>query len=390
MTKIYGERWRTIGTLGEGGQSVVYRVVDTSGEHQGEYALKRVLSTLRTDRFVAEVRAGLTLSHPNIIPIVDHSLLSDTTGKKYIVSPIAAGKDLSKRVGLYRQVLDSTLVVAQGLCRALGHAHAHSIIHRDVKPENILFASETTHEPWLCDFGICLYTDVPSRITQENERVGSAYFMAPELEAGGVLDVTPAADVYSVGKVIYYMITGGKVMPREKVFDVTTSDWDAKGPRHQLLRNLLGKTICSLPRRIANITEVTAELERIRTWEDTIVGSPVSIAAKSDVAGLKEAKLKADQIRERNREARSREIARVQTIAKHFCGWLEHQLEQARRELEDPDVLVVQVRDLVHPPGSVIVTPIDQQYSIIGGREISLTVPNVPFKREHVLEVCSM
>lgn len=387
MAKLYGDRWRTVGNLGQGGQSVVYRVVDSRAEYEGEYALKRVLSSLRNDRFVTEVRAGLMLSHPNIVSIVDHSLLAEDEDKKFIVSPIAAGKDLSRRVGLYKGALDSTVVVARGLCEALAHAHSNLIIHRDVKPENVLFPSEDSHQPWLADFGICLYTDAASRVTGENEVVGSAYFMAPELEAGGVLDVTPAADVYSLGKVIYYMISGGRVMPREAVFNESNGfDWKEGGARYQLLRNLLGKMICPLSLRIKTMREVIAELDRIDSWEERVVGSPVSLIAKSAIASLKEEKLRTDQIRQRNLEARKSEIAKVDAVARQFVDWTKRQLDQARMELEDPDVLLVAVRDIGRPPGNVVVTLRDQQYVIVDGREIALTVPNVPFQTEYVLK----
>jgi serine/threonine protein kinase len=85
-----------------------------------------------------------------------------------------------------------------------------------VKPENILFENDGDHV-WLSDFGICLIADQSTRHTEPGEVVGPVVFMAPELEGGGQLDVTADTDIYSLGKVIYYMLTGGVRLPRENL-----------------------------------------------------------------------------------------------------------------------------------------------------------------------------
>jgi serine/threonine protein kinase len=99
------------------------------------------------------------------------------------------------------------VTVAKQITAALIAAHAANVIHRDVKPKNILFTGNG-HETWLTDFGICLIREAP-RITELPEVMGPREFMAPELADGGELDVTPAADLYSLGKLIYFMISGG-------------------------------------------------------------------------------------------------------------------------------------------------------------------------------------
>jgi serine/threonine protein kinase len=198
MAQLYGGRWRTVGDadLGHGGQGRIFRVTDKSGEHQGEFALKRVLNPARHERFRREIDAIKRLEHPNIIKLIDHSALDDAGGassKQFLIMPIAENGDLTKRVGLYKESIDSVLLVAKRLADALRAAHAAGVIHRDVKPENVLFAG-VDHEPWLTDFGICLLREAP-RITESQEVVGPWAFMAPELD-DGQLDVTPAADVY--------------------------------------------------------------------------------------------------------------------------------------------------------------------------------------------------
>jgi serine/threonine protein kinase len=214
MAKLYGGRWQIIEgqLLGHGGQGTVFRVKDISNKHEGEFALKRVPDITRRERFRREIDAIKRLTdpvtkeaHPNIISLIDHSALDETSDaeRQFLVMPIAKGGDLGVpgRVSLYKDSIDGVLQVAKQVAIALSAAHAAKIIHRDVKPQNILFTGNG-HETWLSDFGICLIREAP-RITETPEVMGPRAFMAPELEDGGQLDVTPAVDIYSLGKVIY-------------------------------------------------------------------------------------------------------------------------------------------------------------------------------------------
>jgi serine/threonine protein kinase len=197
VARLYGGRWQIIDgpELGHGGQGTVFRVKDITGEHQSEFALKRVPNATRHDRFRREIDAIKRLTdpatqraHPNIISLIDHSALDDAgdSEKQFLVMPIARGGDLSEpgRLNLYTDSIDAVLLVAKQIASALQAAHAANIIHRDVKPKNILFTGNG-HETWLSDFGICLIREAP-RITETTEVVGPRAFMAPELEDGGI------------------------------------------------------------------------------------------------------------------------------------------------------------------------------------------------------------
>lgn len=218
MAKKYGDRWQIVDAppLGTGGQGTVYRVTDMTKQLDGEFALKRVPDINRTERFRREVEAIKRLTdpathqaHPNVIPLIDHSALDETDDreKQFLVMPIAHGGDLDSlgRLQLYKGSIDSVLQVAKQVTAALVAAHDAKVIHRDVKPKNILFTG-IGHEIWLSDFGICLIREAP-RITETPAVMGPRGFMAPELEEGGQLDVSAAADIYSLGKVIYYMFS---------------------------------------------------------------------------------------------------------------------------------------------------------------------------------------
>lgn len=157
VPKTYGGRWELIERLAGGGQGEVFSVRDLTEEYTGRLALKRVLNPRRHARFRAEVNAIAALDHPNVIKLVDHSALSDdeaTIEKQFLVMPLAR-EDLTKRVALYKANVDSVIQVAKQLASALHSAHAVGIVHRDVKPHNILFPG-SGHDVWLSDFGICL------------------------------------------------------------------------------------------------------------------------------------------------------------------------------------------------------------------------------------------
>ncbi len=248
MAKLYGGRWRVVsGDLGEGGQSVILRVVDDYGEYNGEFALKRIRNPWRHQRFQNEITAIKRLEHPNIIKLIDHSALDDVNSnndKQFLVMPIAEGKDLGKpsRYKLYSGALDSVLLVSITIAKALQVAHLANVIHRDIKPENILFTGDG-HDLWIADFGICLLREQP-RNTPDGEVVGPQNYMAPELEAGGNLEVTPAADIYSLGKVIYFMISGGIVIPRERLHEKRYSAILSAGEKTRRTGILLSQMIC--------------------------------------------------------------------------------------------------------------------------------------------------
>ncbi len=280
MAQVYGGRWKVVRSLGQGGQGDVFEVVDVVQPDGGAYALKRIRNPRRRQRFEAEVVAIARLRHPNVVRLVDHSALGasdDDVGKQFMVMPLAAGGSLAARVKVYKGSLDGALAVARPLASALSAAHALGIVHRDVKPGNVLFADEG-NDPWLSDFGICLVRDT-ERVTETHEVAGPWAFMAPEVEHGGRLDVTPAADVYSLGKLIFYMVSGGTVFPRELLDDPRYSEALPKGGRFHLLDLLLRRMICQLGGRLQTMAEVEVELGRIADWDRTSVASPFGEAA---------------------------------------------------------------------------------------------------------------
>lgn len=216
MTKLYDNRWRFIRNLGQGGQGSVVLVSDQTGQIPGELALKRLInadSQERLARFERETSALETLNHPNILKI-HHRQLEPMKGEKpFFVAEYCSGGSLQTRdAGAFRDNVARAAAIMGPIIQALSATHAKGIFHRDCKPGNVLFRSDNT--PVLCDFGIC-YMEDGELVTLSDAGMGSKNFIAPEMEAGGTGNVSEAVDVYSLAKMLYWMVSGGRVLGRE-------------------------------------------------------------------------------------------------------------------------------------------------------------------------------
>lgn len=252
MAKQYG-KWKVARPLGRGGQAHTYLVIEDGAEAAEYFVLKR-LGTDRLERARAELRAIEELSHPNIVQLVDSDLDSN---KPYIVMEYCSGGALSD-VKILEYPLLQRLRMFSAICRGVGHAHAHTpiITHRDLKPQNI-FLREDKVTPVVGDFGLCFF-DEGERVTLIGDAaVGPRMYIAPELAHGFAEDVTPRADVYSLGKVLYWMLAG-RVFDRERhrhpTFDLTK---EQTAPDYYFIYDLLDKTIAEESvKRLSNANEV--------------------------------------------------------------------------------------------------------------------------------------
>jgi len=328
-TTLYGGRWKTIGALGEGGQGRVFRAVDTTGQLPGEFALKRVRRPERHERFRNEIEATKRLSHPNIISLIDHSALSETSiapEEQFLVMPIAQGGHLGDRdrLTLYKGSVDAVLQVAKQVACALEVAHAAGVVHRDIKPQNILFTGKG-HNIWISDFGISLICGA-DRSTETGEIIGRRGFTAPELEDGGRLDVTPAADIYSLGKLIFYSYSGGSVMATKAVHD-EQYDWlFASGERAQRLRLLLDLMICPLDRRLKTMKEVIQRLQAIEDWERNAHLPAIGPAGLAGIEELRRRSRRKLQVAFETETAREQERRTLSAVKERFEARLEAEL----------------------------------------------------------------
>jgi serine/threonine protein kinase len=193
-------RYRVERELGRGGMATVYLARDE--ELRRPVALKVLAEHLADDetfraRFVREARLAGRLSHPNVVQVYD---AGETDGHPFIVMEYVAGKTLAE---CGRLVPDRVAELGAQACAGLQHAHDAGLVHRDVKPGNLLLRDDGVLK--IVDFGIARAAEA-TRHTQVGTLLGTAAYLAPEQIAGE--DATRASDVYSVGAVLYELLTG--------------------------------------------------------------------------------------------------------------------------------------------------------------------------------------
>lgn len=221
MSQIYGDRWEVKESLGEGGQAHTFLVIDTNGGSDTLYVLKRLKNKNRIERFKREVEAVRNLNHENIVRLIDFNLETD---KPYLVTEYCTGGSLSTAQPYWNDSPIRALELFEQICIGVAHAHSNKIIHRDIKPDNI-FLRSNQGPAVIGDFGICFVEDNGSRLTILDEAVGPALFIAPELEDGRLDNISDKCDVYSLGKLLYWLLSGGKIFSREKHRDLA---WDLR------------------------------------------------------------------------------------------------------------------------------------------------------------------
>lgn len=206
--------WEVVRDLSQGGQAWTYLVKKFIGNDDELFVLKRLIKKNdpnRLKRFQQEIDAGLHLSHPNVLKAVGQNIAHD---HPYLVTEYCSGGALADaRITDYSDLERLRMFLA--ICHGVGHAHSKGVIHRDLKPANIFLLSDL-RTPVVGDFGLCLLADQEERLTEVNEPIGARWYMAPELEDGIHLEVGTEADVYSLGKILYWLFSGGKIFSRER------------------------------------------------------------------------------------------------------------------------------------------------------------------------------
>jgi TolB-like protein/predicted Ser/Thr protein kinase len=274
--------------IGRGGMGVIYRARQRHSRRI--VAVKRIL-TYHGDshetlvRFRREAEAAATLDHPNILPIYEVGENED--GLPSFSMKFAAGGSLvDAGPALLNEPRRSVSLMAK-VARAVQHAHAQGILHRDLKPGNILL--DGCGEPLVSDFGLAKWLDATSDLTQTLTIFGTPGYIAPEQANGPAAKLTPAADVYSLGAILFSLFTGRPPFLGEHALDVVQQAAEKSAPKLRSVAPTLDRdleTICAkcLERepnaRYRSAGDLAEDLERWLAGRP-IIARPVSAAVRA-------------------------------------------------------------------------------------------------------------
>ncbi|NCB33323.1 MAG: Stk1 family PASTA domain-containing Ser/Thr kinase [Erysipelotrichia bacterium] len=264
-TNMIANRYEVFQHIGQGGMADVFLAVDTILNRQ--VAIKILRSELSTDaisvaRFEREAQAATALSHPNIVEIYD---VGDYKGHHYIVMEFVPGKTLKQVIqGRHGLLKEEAVDVMKQLVSAIAEAHKREIIHRDIKPQNVIIKADGTIK--VLDFGIAIAKG-SNQLTQANNVMGSVHYLAPELAKGE--HATVQSDIYALGIVLYEMLTGDVPFKAENAVQVALMHMrnempDARSINPEIpqsLDNIIIRSTAKDPRmRYASCNEMLEEL----------------------------------------------------------------------------------------------------------------------------------
>jgi tRNA A-37 threonylcarbamoyl transferase component Bud32 len=276
-TQLNG-RYRLDAQVGAGGMSTVYRAFDVTLERP--VAIKLLHREIASDsdqieRFRREARAVAQLSHPHIVTVID---AGEDDGRPYIVFELVAGETLKERIKrMGRLPIGEAVAYALEIARALGAAHQRNIVHRDVKPQNVLIDAEGRAK--VTDFGIARSLD-DEGLTADGRVLGTTDYVAPEQAMGH--ECTAQSDLYSLGVVLYEMLTGEVPFKGENQVAVAMKHVrealpDVRSRRPEVSAALAAvidrATAKDLRHRYASDAEFIADLEDVLALETARAGS---------------------------------------------------------------------------------------------------------------------
>ena len=206
LNAALGGRYEITREIGAGGMATVYLARDV--KHDRHVAVKvlhpELGAVLGVERFLTEIRVTANLQHPNLLPLFDSG---EADGLLFYVMPFVDGESLRKRLDREKQLpVDEAVRLAITVCSALEYAHSHHVVHRDLKPDNILMQAG---QPVIADFGIALAVTNAGgpRITQSGISLGSPQYMSPE-QATADRQIDGRTDIYSLATLLFELLTG--------------------------------------------------------------------------------------------------------------------------------------------------------------------------------------
>ncbi|HUT10873.1 MAG TPA: serine/threonine-protein kinase [Thermoguttaceae bacterium] len=280
LPRPFGQ-YELLSEIGRGGMGVVYKARQKALDRT--VAIKMILashlaSPEHVRRFHVEAKAAARMQHSNIVHIHEVGQLH---GHYYFAMEYVEGNSLAQRIAQSQLDVDMAVRLVAAIARAVDHLHQHNIIHRDLKPSNILLDAE--EHPYLTDFGLAKVFEPGSETTATGVIAGTPSYMAPEQAAGQSGKVGPAADIYSLGAILYELLTGRPPFREENPLDTLMQvisrepnlprQWNPKIPRG--LELICLKCLAKSPGdRYASAAAVADDLERFARGEALEVRPP--------------------------------------------------------------------------------------------------------------------
>jgi formylglycine-generating enzyme required for sulfatase activity/tRNA A-37 threonylcarbamoyl transferase component Bud32 len=278
-------RFTLLHTLGEGGFGTVYKAVDAKLERTVALKVlhtKKMGSTDQEARLLREAKAASLLNHPGIVKIYE---LVDKDPIMVLVEEYVEGDTLDRLIQKKTLTQKEQLNLVAKIADALAYAHDNRVIHRDIKPANIMVDSHG--EPRILDFGLAKREGIDDSMTQEGQLVGTIVYMSPEQANGHVKMISGASDQYSLGIILFQMITGelpfrgaGNMVLRQIVLDDPPNPRSLNDSISRDLENICLKTLSKkISDRYASTAEFAKDLRRYLNYEP-VEARPVGVVGK--------------------------------------------------------------------------------------------------------------
>jgi len=282
-------QYEILGELGAGGMGRVFRARDTTLDRL--VAIKTLSPALAEDpdylqRFLKEARAVARLNHQNIVQIYSFGSID---GTPYIAMEFVDGMSLGARVKKARLSELETVKVGRQACRALDIAHSHGIVHRDIKPDNLILSKRGDLK--LVDLGVAKRVGDDQSITQTGLMVGTPHYISPE-QVRGQRDIDGRADIYSLGATLYHLVTGHTPFSGSSGAHVMSMHLFAELPDPRTYEPSVSEGFCRVLRkmmakerdeRYADVAEVDRDLHLLETGETPEVDEPTDTALSTMV-----------------------------------------------------------------------------------------------------------